>query len=439
MLGLATLGQDRPDIHITNFLGPVVPEVKPHHNRNYPADKCDCSWARPRSCSLRDDGSICWAHCCRELSWDGSPEQQRSLVGDFQIRGGEPGEDETRRTDMALENPSNGHSAQMYRQGADRLAYILRQHNRGPSVSIYCQGDSTMLRQVAWLSRMIQENAGAGTFDRSATWHGDIEPLDLKKLAPDEFPAGSTYSVAGGLLCDRPSVLRTRGRIQGFNVSVVAALCTRSMLPVSLASDIIQALVGPRYGFSELQSPSLVYVGGAGLHHLHEESMRSYGELRPFIAADVFEDRLRSALRKLMAYVPVGTKVAYFNTHAVCDEKLTPPYLRDHARACANGNVEGCFGCGCNQPGCDRSGAHCAPIEQWQRQGFNATLMSAFGARSLAQRESNVLRSDYALRQIRLVDGHSMAQGKCDMTADGRHYSSLETTEIRAALDLLGS
>lgn len=167
--------------------------------------------------------------------------------------------------------------------------------------------------------------------------------------------------------------------------------------------------------------------------------MRSYGELRPFIAAGVFEERLRSALRKLMAYLPVGTKVGYFNTHAICDEKLTPPFLRDHARACANGNVEGCFGCGCSQLGCDRSGAHCAPIEQWQRQGFNATLMSAYGARSLAQRESNVLQSDYGLQQVRLIDGHSMAQGKCDMTADGRHYSSLETEEVKAALDLFGT
>ena len=133
--------------------------------------------------------------------------------------------------------------------------------------------------------------------------------------------------------------------------------------------------------------------------------------------------------------------MAYFNTHLICDRKLSPDHFQKRARACAEGDEEGCFGCTCNdgQVGCQGLSEHCAPIEAWQQIGFNATLLSAFGARSLAQRESDVLQSDEELRAIRLVDGQRMTEGQCNLTADGRHYASVEVTEATAALEALAA
>ena len=65
------------------------------------------------------------------------------------------------------------------------------------------------------------------------------------------------------------------------------------------------------------------------------EQIRAYGEMRPYLAAGLFEERLRDGLKTLQASLPAGTRVAYFNTHAVCDEKLTP---EQQAAATSRGN-----------------------------------------------------------------------------------------------------
>ena len=121
--------------------------------------------------------------------------------------------------------------------------------------------------------------------------------------------------------------------------------------------------------------------------------------------------------------------MAYFNTHAVCDEKL-PSGIQARATACAGGDEQGCFGC------VGGPSEQCAPIDNYQRVGFNATLLSAHGAQSLAQREATVL-NDATLRPIRLVDGHAITTGKCDATTDGRHYVGVEAIEANAALDAI--
>ena len=166
---------------------------------------------------------------------------------------------------------------------------------------------------------------------------------------------------------------------------------------------------------------------------LHTEEDRSYGDMRPYVAAGLFEERLKSGLKQLQAFLPTRTAMAFFNTHAVCDEKLIPAGLQARARACASGDTHGCFGCD------DDSSKSCAAFEDWQRVGYNATLLSAYGARSLAQRESAVLKGDDALSHVHLVDGHGITLHKCDMTEDGRHYTSVEAIEARAALDSIGN
>ena len=382
-------------------------------------DACDCAWAKAEACSGTGDGSVCWPHCCQ-----GFMELNSVPRGDDR-----PGEDETRHDDLSLDRPSFASEEGGYREGAARLVTALQKTRHGPSVTIYCQGDSTMLRQVAWFSRMLQQEAEAGTYARQATWDGSAQALDLAKIVPGDFPPGSRASVDGGHFCDRPSMLRTRGSMQGYNISFISVVCTRSLLQISSAMAAIRVLRAAPYAYTELESPSLVYLGGAGLHHLHDEETRSYGQLRPYIAADLFEERLRSALKLLQDFVPPATKMAYFNTHAVCDEKL-PSGIQARATACAGGDEQGCFGC------VDGPNEQCAPIDNYQRIGFNATLLSAHGAQSLAQREATVL-NDATLRPIRLVDGHAITTGKCDATTDGRHYVGVEAIEANAALDAI--
>ena len=49
--------------------------------------------------------------------------------------------------------------------------------------------------------------------------------------------------------------------------------------------------------------------------------------MRPYVGFDLFEQRMRAALAGLLAAVPKATKLAYFNTQSVCDEKPNPyPY-----------------------------------------------------------------------------------------------------------------
>merc|ERR1740117_756453 len=387
----------------------------------YSPDACDCAWAKAEACGGTGDGSICWPHCCQRFM------QQNSVP-----RGSDrPGEDQTRQNDLTLDQPSFAPEEDGYREGASRLVTALQKTGHGPSVTIYCQGDSTMLRQVAWFSRMLQQEAESGTYVREATWDGSAQALDLAKIVPDDFPPGSRASVDGGDFCDRPSMLRTRGSIQGYNISFISVVCTRSLLQISSALAVIPALRSAPHLYTELESPALVYLGGAGLHHLHDEETRSYGQLRPYIAADLFEERLRSALKLLQDFVPPATKMAYFNTHAVCDEKL-PSGIQARATACAAGDERGCFGCD------DGAHEHCAPIDNYQRAGFNATLLSAHGAQSLAQREATVL-NDGTLRPIRMVDGHAITTEKCDATTDGRHYTAVEAIEANAALDAIAS
>ena len=81
---------------------------------------------------------------------------------------------------------------------------------------------------------------------------------------------------------------------------------------------MIQVLRTAPHLYTELESPALVYLGGAGLHHLHDEETRSYGQLRPYIAvaADLFEERLRSALKLLQDFVPPATKMACTSTRS---------------------------------------------------------------------------------------------------------------------------
>ena len=111
-------------------------------------------------------------------------------------------------------------------------------------------------------------------------------------------------------------------------------LCTHGLLQLAAAPAILGALQAAPYRFVELGELSLAYVGMPGLHHLHTQLDRSYGQMRPYVGFDLFEQRMRDSLAGLLAAVPKAARVAYFNTQSVCDEKLAPSALRERALAC---------------------------------------------------------------------------------------------------------
>lgn len=117
--------------------------------------------------------------------------------------------------------------------------------NSGTEVSIYCQGDSTMQQQVIRLVRLLRFASEPGTFEYRATWAGNLEHLDLAKQNPALFVPESVTAPRGGPLCSRPSIAHARSTIQGLTVTLVAAICTTSLLTVTAAPTIIQASLQP--------------------------------------------------------------------------------------------------------------------------------------------------------------------------------------------------
>ena len=320
-----------------------------------------------------------------------------------------------------------------------------------PEVVIYAQGDSTMWRQMKWVADLLRQE---GESVESATTPSDpcelpivtnltqcrenhpgagagqLEKINLTTIVPEAFPPGRDYSTEGGPLCSDPLIMRNTGVVSGVRLTVVAALCTHAALPLAVAPFILRTLQAPPYSFTELSRPTLVYVNAASLHLMHTEMDRSYSSVADY-GGQKFKQLLRSGLTDLKDAVPKNTTLAYFLTHAICDEKLSPDELKTRAKACAEGDNEGCFDCVEGQMWANRFPAACETPAKPRRQDFNETLMSELASRHFAERESAVLREP-AFRSIRTVDGHGLTSGRCNETVDGRHYETAETAEVRS-------
>lgn len=321
-------------------------------------------------------------------------------------------------------------------ESSDVVQALKSARNGGTEVSIYCQGDSTMLQQVTRLVQVLRFASDPGTFEYRATWAGSLERLDLAKRNAALFVPESAAAPRGGQLCSMPSVGRARGTVQGLNVTLVAAICTTSLLTVTAAPTIIQALREPPYAFSELATApnSLIYIGGAGLHYLHDESTRWFDELKSMLAFGAFEDRLQTGLKALVEMLPREAKVAYYSTNEICDEKILQDDIRARAYACAAGDASGCFECAC-PAAVERCHEFCQVPDTGSRMLFNTTMMSNFGSHTLANREWSILHGDAALRgRVLMVDARELTEGKCDFTEDGRHYVGVDKPALFRAL-----
>lgn len=151
------------------------------------------------------------------------------------------------------------------------------------------------------------------------------------------------------------------------------------------------------------------------------------------LALGAFEERLQTGLKALLEMLP-NARVAYFNTNEVCDEKILQDDVRARARACATGDVGGCFECACSAAD-ELCHGLCQAPDTGSRMLFNTTMMSKLGSHTLASREWLALHGDAALQgRVLMVDGRSMTEGKCDLNEDGRIYSGPDAVALHRAL-----
>ena len=262
---------------------------------------------------------------------------------------------------------------------------------------------------------------------------------ELTVGAPCSTPAFQQVAVsmpqeklrANAALCDAVEVFIHNGTIGNATISLTAAVCRQGVASVAMVPNLLETLQQEPYKVT-LPADSLLYIGGAALHHLHNEDLskvasqnrcncvRDWLTMKPLVEA--YEENMKYGLTELQKRFPEA-KLAYFNAHSLCNGLFTFFGNTRRANACESHDWKACF-----------SGVD-VPAEE--RDSFCGSLMSHHGSDVMAARERAVL-SDPSLKWT-LVDGHQITKdASCDQTGDGVHYSK-ETVmkEIEDALTVL--
>ena len=244
----------------------------------------------------------------------------------------------------------------------------------------------------------------------------------LPSLTPPLYriAVSSPFTVPSAALCPTVDVHVHKAAYGNATISVTAAVCTTGLVTVAMAPAVLEELQ-QKHGLS-LPVNSLLYIGGAGLHHMHIDDFRNADCARDWAALkpleDGFEDNLMYGLTELQKRYP-DAKLAYFNTHSVCTSNLWLPFpaqagARVRASACESRDWKACF-----------LGVDVPPEE---RDSYRETLFSHLGSNVMADRERAVLK-DPSLKW-KLVDGHKITKdASCEQSEDGIHY--LEPTMMK--------
>ena len=277
-------------------------------------------------------------------------------------------------------------------------------------LSVFMWGDSTMREQFKLLRALL----GGPSYDRqtdAGRWHPNV-------ALPAELMHGNNG--ASAMWCPSVDAFSHKAASGNATISILGAFCTLRATSVAMVPALLDALQQMPYNLT-LPADSLMYIGGAGLHLLHIETlhMREWTEMKPLEAA--FEENTKYGLTELQERYPAA-RLAYFNTHSLCNELILSMSCAAHA------NCNAQFGAGVMQRAvaCDShdwktcfSGVDVQPEE---RESFRETLYSHHGAALMAARERALLK-DPSLKWA-LVDGHSITNdASCDQTEDGIHYN----------------
>ena len=299
-------------------------------------------------------------------------------------------------------------------------------------INIFMWGDSTMYEQFGLLCRLTGGTHACGTGVPSVDARSRVQ-IPVPPV-PDTHGGHSMTSGPRATTAASVTVYRHTGQAGHAVVSVTAAIQTHSALSARFAYDVLHQLVDADTDVSD--GSWLLYIGGAGLHHLHHETItsdakknrcgcvRDWAAMRTLSDAS-FEMNLAYGLTKLASNYR-GAALAYFNTHKICDEKFRTKEQREQAKACYRGDLAACY-----------AGADVAVAE---RETFMDTMYDGRGTDAIARRERALLTEPGAIsRDWTLVDGHRITErASCVATADGVHYNE-ETmmAEIEAALTVL--
>ena len=194
---------------------------------------------------------------------------------------------------------------------------------------------------------------------------------------------------------------------------------------------------------------------------------------------DVFEERLSGGLKSVTEYLPAETKLAYFNTHWVCDAHIDQADLAPRIQACAKSEAA-CWGCADAEPSISDGEKHCDAVPSEKHDIFKHTLMGTVGSCARGRVEllpagprlpgapspctqpvgpASALLSDpppaplgrtlLATREketlaqfpdVTLVDGYGITKEMgCEYAEDGKHYFGAEVKELAKAFELLVS
>ena len=292
-------------------------------------------------------------------------------------------------------------------------------------LSVFMWGDSTMREQFKLLRALL----GGPSYDRqtdAGRWHPNV-------ALPAELMHGNNG--ASAMWCPSVDVFSHKAASGNATISILGAFCALGATSVAMVPALLDALQQMPYNLT-LPADSLMYIGGAGLHFLHIETlnMRNWTEMKPLEAA--FEENTKYGLTELQERYPAA-RLAYFNTHSLCNELMLllgcsghancnaqfGPGVMQRADACDSHDWKACF-----------SGVDVQPEE---RESFCETLYSHHGSSVMAARERALLK-DPSLKWA-LVDGHSITKdASCDLTEDGVHYNQPTMMKmIEEALTLL--
>ena len=200
------------------------------------------------------------------------------------------------------------------------------------SLHLFMWGDSTMQRQQEVLASLVMRNA---TFwPRS---HFTIPDLSVPVALPAPLDLGGTRPVQ----CTSVDVTTRWARLGAADFALTTAICKQGLLSIAMAPRVLELLAAK----PGLPDPTLLYIGGGGLHHTHDETLsrdarrnacgcvRDWASIRPFVDGS-FEERLEYGLRALESAYPKAS-LAYFNTHWLCVPKVRPANPTLRAAACA--------------------------------------------------------------------------------------------------------
>lgn len=95
------------------------------------------------------------------------------------------------------------------------------------------------------------------------------ETAGTEILLPVAFPASLDLRTTRPVMCESVHVQTQSARLGGTDFSLTAAICMHGVHSVAMVPRALDVLVTEH----ALPTPTLLYIGGGGLHYTHDETL----------------------------------------------------------------------------------------------------------------------------------------------------------------------